>query len=499
MMRRLGITTILCVVIGVAAAGIAPFAPDWASRFAYAVASLRADRASERLRNAADLATAFSDVAETIRPSVVSISSIKKINVQQRFRRMPDELFNSPFRDFFGDDFFDRFFRPRTPQRGYVQKGLGTGVIVSEDGYILTNNHVVDDADEVTVKLADDREFTAKTVGTDPKTDLAVIKIDDKNLHAARLGDSDDLRIGEWVVAAGNPFGLSHTITAGIVSAKGRANVGVADYEDFIQTDAAINPGNSGGPLVNLRGEVVGINTAIFSRSGGYMGIGFAIPINMAKSIMDSLIESGQVVRGWLGVAIQDLDEGLAESFGYDGTDGVLIGDVTKGGPAEKAGLQQGDIVVRFNGRDVPDSHRLRSAVAATKPGEKVPVEIFRNGRRQTIIVEIGELETALASAQGTEASVDLGMTVKNLTPEVARELGYEQTEGVIVTAVEPLGLAARAGISVKDLIISVQGQSVRNVTEFRQQIAKQDLEKGIRLVIQSGAIQRFVFLRTTN
>ncbi len=497
-MRGFGKAVVLFLVVALVASGFALFGPELAGRFAYAVESAKATATGERLRTAGDLATAFSDVAEAIRPSVVSISSIKKINASQRFQRMPDELFNSPFRDFFGDDFFDRFFRFRTPQRGYVQKGLGTGVIVSDDGYILTNNHVVNDADEVAVKLSDDREFTARLVGTDPKSDLAVIKIDARDLHAAKLGDSDSLKIGEWVVAAGNPFGLAHTITTGIVSAKGRANVGVADYEDFIQTDAAINPGNSGGPLVNLRGEVVGINTAIFSRSGGYMGIGFAIPINMAKSIMNSLIKTGQVVRGWLGVAIQDLDRGLAESFGYDTTQGVLIGDVTKGGPAEKAGLKQGDIILRFNGKNVPDSHNLRSAVAATEPGSKVPVEVFRSGKRWTVTVEIGELETAMASAKGTESSVDLGMTVKNLTPEAASELGYERTDGVLVTEVDPLGAAAKAGISVNDLIISVQGKPVTNVTEFRREMAGHDLKKGIRLVVQSGSIQRFVFLRST-
>jgi len=496
-MRHFAKPVFLFLVVVLVTSGFVLFGPELAGRLAYAVEGAKADVARESLKTATDLSTAFSEVADVIRPSVVNISSVKKININQRFQRMPEGLFNSPFRDFFGDDFFDRFFHPQTPHQGYVQKGLGTGVIVSEDGYILTNNHVVREADEVTVKLSDEREYKAEIIGTDEKTDLAVIKIDSKDLHSAKLGDSDEVKIGEWVVAAGNPFGLSHTITTGIVSAKGRANVGIVDYEDFIQTDAAINPGNSGGPLVNLRGEVVGINTAIFSKSGGYMGIGFAIPVNMAKSIMDSLIESGEVVRGWLGVAIQNLDEGLAESFDYKGTDGVLVGDVTDGGPAEKAGLQQGDIIVRFNKKDVENVHQLRSTVAATKPGEKVPVEIFRSGKPMTITVEIGELETAMASARGTESSIDMGMTVKNLTPEIARQLGYEQTEGVVVTSVEPLGLAAKAGISVKDLIISVQGKSVKNVTEFRREIAKHDLKKGVRLMIQSGAMQRFVFLKS--
>jgi len=433
----------------------------------------------------------FAELAAKQGHVAVNISTTKTVNAMRRLSPFQGR----EFRDFFGDEFFRHFFG-EIPEEQMKQRSLGSGVVVSEDGYILTNNHVVDGADEVTVKLFDDREFPARIVGTDPKTDLAVIKIDAEKLHPARLGDSDDLRIGEWVVAVGNPFGLSHTITAGIVSAKGRADVGIAAYEDFIQTDAAINPGNSGGPLVNLRGEVVGINTAIFSRSGGYMGIGFAIPIGMARSVMNSLIDKGEVIRGWLGVAIQNLDQGLAESFGYDSTEGVLVGDVTGGSPADTAGLKQGDIIIRFNGRKVRNVHQLRSSVASTEPGSKVPVEVLRDGKRSTLTVEIGELETATASIQTTESSVDLGMTVKNLTPEIARQLGYERKDGVLVTGVEPLGLAAKAGIAVNDLIISVQGEAVSNVTEFRREIAKQDFGKGVRLVVQTGAVQRFVFLR---
>ena len=435
--------------------------PDAVSRIAYAVQSGQADAAEEQLASAHGLSAAFERVADVIRPSVVNISSIKRIEAQQPFRRPPSPFFNTPFRDFFGDDFFDRFSVPHSPGRGQVQKGLGTGVIVSDDGHIITNNHVVNDADEVTVKLSDDRTFTAKVVGTDPKTDLAVLKIDAKKLRPATLGDSDGVRIGEWVVAAGNPFGLTSSITAGIVSAKGRANIGVADYEDFIQTDAAINPGNSGGPLVNLRGEVVGINTAIFTKSGGYMGIGFAIPVNMAKSIMESLVRDGRVVRGWLGVLIQDLEKGLADSFGHDGTDGALASDVEPNSPADKAGFERGDIIVRFDGKEVT----------------------------------IGEFEASLAAQPGRDSAIDLGATLRNLTPEAAHQLGIEDNRGVLVLAIDPLGRAARAGIQQHDVIRAVQGEPVEDLSTFREIMSKHRKAAGVRLTIRRGPMRRYVYV----
>jgi len=275
--------------------------------------------------------------------------------------------------------------------RKFQQRGQGSGFIISKDGYILINNHVVGDADLIKVKLSDGREFKAKVIGTDPQSDVAVIKIDATNLPVLRLGDSDKLEVGEWVIAIGNPFGLSQTVTVGVVSAKGRSRIGINDYEDFIQTDAAINPGNSGGPLVNIHGEAVGMNTAIFSRSGGYMGIGFAIPINMAKAIKDQLLKKGKVTRGWLGVVIQDIDEELAKSFGLEKTEGVLIAEVSEGSPAEKAGLKQGDIILRLNGKKVDDLGELRNKIALTAPGTKVKLEVLRENKRRTIQVTIGE------------------------------------------------------------------------------------------------------------
>jgi serine protease Do len=452
---------------------------------------------------ASELSAAFSHVAEQIGPSVVNISSTKKM--KSPFR--PGNFRGSPFE--FGEEFFNQFFGPGGPHgpggggRGddFLQQGMGTGVVVSDDGYIVTNTHVVEGADEVKVKLVDDREFTAKVVGTDPKTDLAVVKIEAGALQAATLGDSDQLKVGELVLASGNPFGLNATITAGIVSAKGRANVGIADYEDFIQTDAAINPGNSGGPLVNLEGEVVGINTAIFSRSGGYMGIGFAIPSNMVKSIMTSLIKEGRVIRGWLGIAIQNLDDGLAKSFNYDSTDGVLVGDVTADSPAASAGMKAGDIIVAYNGTAVSKADRLRSRVADTPPGSRATVEVFRDGRKKELDVKIGELpvdeaEASAGSEEGESTQLDIGMSVQTLTPDIARELGYKGAmRGVVVTDVDPMGPAAKSGIRPKDVITKVQDEKVDDADDFRAALRKYKEDGGVRLAVKNGDMQRFAYL----
>jgi serine protease Do len=299
-------------------------------------------------------------------------------------------------------------------------------------------------------------------------------------------------------MASGNPFNLAHTITAGIVSATGRASVGIADYEDFIQTDAAINPGNSGGPLLNLSGEVVGINTAIFTRTGGYAGIGFAIPINMAKTVMRSLIDQGKVVRGWLGVSIQPLNEELAQSFGYEGSQGILVGDVTVGGPAERAGLKPGDIILEMAGQPVTTIHQLRHAVAATPPGTTTHFALFRDGKRTELDVKIGEQEAEpLARGDKTrEMDPDWGMTVETLTPQVARQLGEEDLRGVVVTRVEPWGAADKAGLRARDVIVSVQGNRVADVSDLKEALARADLKRGARLVVRSGGAQRFVFLR---
>ncbi len=438
-------------------------------------------------RIADELSQAFEKVAEEITPSVVTIATETK----PKKGAMPRG--SDPFRDFFGEDFIDRMVPA-------PQKGLGTGVIVDNQGHILTNNHVVGDADEVTVRLSDERQVKAQVVGTDPRTDLAVIKIKVKeNLpRPARLGDSDRLKIGQWVVAAGASFGLDNTITAGIVSAKGRAITGGSQYEDFIQTDAAINPGNSGGPLVNLRGEVVGINTAIVSKSGGYMGIGFAIPISMAKSVMDSLISKGKVTRGWLGVGIQNLSKDLAQSFDYPTTDGALVGNVDPKGPAKKAGLKQGDIIVQIGEEKIKNVNQLRNLVAGLKPGSDIEIAFIRNGRKEKSSVKIGELpaQDAEEMTQANGSDESLGLTIDEFDERSPRKPRTNRTRGLMVTGVEPQGIAARAEIQPGDVIVSVNGKETSSIEEFREAIAKADKKKGIRLVIESQGMERFAILR---
>lgn len=475
--------------------------PNAVSQLAYAVERGQSEAAQEHLQAANNLSDAFKHAAKALRPSVVSISSIKRMQIQQpQVRRFGGGEMPREFRQFFGDDFFDRFFfEMPSPPRGYEQQGLGTGVIMSEEGYIVTNNHVVAGADEVKVTLSDKRQFTAEIVGTDKPTDLAVLKITAENLKPARWGSSSELEVGDWVLAVGSPFGLEQTVTAGIVSAKGRANVGITDYEDFIQTDAAINPGNSGGPLLNLRGEVIGINTAIASRSGGNMGVGFAIPSDMASSVMNKLVDNGEVERGYLGALIQDLNEDLAASFGYDGKDGVLIGDVVGDGPADKAGLKAGDIVVELDGKRMSSSNQLRNTVAATPAGTTSKLRIYRDGKEQVLTVEIGQLEASARFAGRDGASdSDLGITVQTLTSETARQLGYDDdAKGVVVTEVERGSAAASAGIQPRDVIVSVSGNEVTDAAGFRKAIEASDLERGIRMQVLSDGVRRFVFIKS--
>ncbi len=453
------------------------------------------DGAKQGVEHARQLSAAFEEVAKQITPSVVNISATKKAQPAPKGRRKPDPL--QQFREFFGDDFMERF-GPGAPEGDGGRSGLGTGVIVDEAGHILTNNHVVGDADELTVRLSDRREVKATLVGRDPRTDLAVIKIKSEKLAPAALGDSDDLRIGEWVIAAGTPFGLDNTITAGIVSAKGRSIMGGGQFEDFIQTDAAINPGNSGGPLVNLDGRVVGINTAIFSRSGGYMGIGFAIPINMARGVMESLISKGKVVRGWLGVGIQNLSEDLAQSFNFTGTKGALVGHIESGGPGAKAGLQQGDIIIRMDSMEVEDINQLRNAIAATSPGTSIKFEFIRDGRKQTASVKIGELPTQnVEIPEEEEPAVDLGVAVETLSSELARRLGTKTKSGVVVRQVESGSVAERASLQPRDVIVSVNGKDVSSTSDFYEQLESANLKRGVRLVVETQGMERFVFLRS--
>ncbi len=342
-------------------------------------------------------------------------------------------------------DFFERFFGDQIP-RDYRQQSLGSGFVIDKDGFILTNNHVVENTEEIKVKLADKREYDAKIVGRDTKTDLALIRIEsDHPLVPLALGDSDKLYVGDWVIAIGNPFGLEATVTAGIVSAKYR-DIGAGSYDNFIQTDASINPGNSGGPLLNTAGEVVGINTAILSRSGGSVGIGFAIPINMAKDLLPQL-KKGKVVRGWLGVMIQKITPDLKEKLGLKDEKGALVADVTAGGPAEEAGIKRGDVIVSFGGEEIKEMHDLPYIVASTSVGEKVTVEVIRKGKKKSFQVKTGELKEEDESPVVSEVSPNLGLMVKEVTPELARNFGLSETSGLVVVQVESNSPAGEAGM----------------------------------------------------
>ncbi|HHT9117546.1 MAG TPA: DegQ family serine endoprotease [Candidatus Hypogeohydataceae bacterium YC38] len=446
----------------------------------------------QKLQESAQIfAKLFNEVSEYVKPSVVHVKATKVLKTEEF------ERFHPPSGEFpFGDEFFDRFFRGRVPKE-FRQQGFGSGVIVDERGYILTNNHVVEGADEIAVTLGEKKEFKATVIGADPPTDVAVIKIEAEKLPVAKLGNSDEIKIGDWAIAIGNPFGLTQTVTAGIISATGRANVGIADYEDFIQTDAAINPGNSGGPLVNLKGEVIGINTAIFTRTGGYQGIGFAIPVNMAKAVMNSLIAKGKVTRGWLGVAIQDVTEDLAKSFGLPGPKGVLVSDVTPNSPAERAGMQRGDVIMEYEGKEVKDVNHLRNMVAQTEVGKVANLNVLRNGSTKGLTVTIGEQPTGLFAAAGAEQPTkDLGMSLEDLTPELARRFGYEKEMGVVVTDVEPGSKAELSGIQPGDLIKEVNRERIHNLQEFREMTAKTPKEQGLLLLIKRGPLTRYVLIK---
>jgi serine protease Do len=389
---------------------------------------------------------------------------------------------------FGGGDPFEQFrhFFGQMPHN-YKEHGIGSGVIVSPDGYILTNNHVAGNADQIQVTLMDKREFTAKVIGKDPKTDLALIKINTTQpLPYAALGESRDAQVGDWVIAIGSPFNFNLTVTSGIISAKGRALGG--NYDDFIQTDASINPGNSGGPLFDTTGKVIGINTAIYSSTGSNAGIGFAIPIDLAKDVMEQLKEHGKVVRGWLGVEIQVVTPELAKSFGLSNPNGALVAGVDANGPAGKAGIQRGDIIVKFNGNIVHDEHELPEMVAQTPLGQSVPVEVIRDGKRVTLSAIIQQLKDAqIASAEGaTEPGRNWGLTVEDLTPEIAQQIGIQNTKGVVVRNVKPDSPASDAGLQPGDVILEVDNTKVTSADEFAMAAKSvQKSKKSARLLVQ--------------
>jgi len=409
------------------------------------------------------------------------------------------QSFPSPFgeEDPFSE-FWRRFFGDPVPRGPHRQKSLGSGFVVDREGYILTNNHVVENGDKIVVRLSNEKEFEAKLVGRDAKTDIAVIKIDaDIDLSTAPLGDSDQLEVGEWVLAIGNPFGLEHSVTAGIVSAKGR-NIGAGPYDNFIQTDASINPGNSGGPLINLRGEVVGINTAIFSRGGGNIGIGFAIPINLVKELLPQLKSKGKVTRGWLGVVIQGVTPRIAESLGMDQARGALVANVSSGAPAERAGVQIGDVIIDFGGQRIKESNDLPIIVARTPVGKEVSVVVLRDGKEVKLSVTIGELkeeeEEVLASAKGKG---DLGLTVQRVTPQIADSLGLDRAEGVVITMVEPGSSAEEAGLRRRDVILEIDRKSIRKLSDYQKAITKIKKGKGVLFLVRRGETTLFLALKT--
>ncbi|PIE56372.1 MAG: serine protease [Desulfobulbus propionicus] len=439
---------------------------------------------------------AFASVVKKAGPAVVYVGVEKTVHGQ---RFSPHPFFNEPF--------FERFFGPqfRLPQqprqRERRQQGAGSGFIVAKNGYILTNNHVVEDAEKITVRLSDKREFKAKVIGTDPQSDVALIKIDANNLPTLPLGNSDKLEVGEWVIAIGSPFELSQTVTVGVVSAKGRDQVGINDYENFIQTDAAINPGNSGGPLLNIHGEAVGINTAIFSRSGGYMGIGFAIPINMAKSIKNQLLKKGKVTRGWLGVIIQDVDEELAQSFNLENAEGILISEVTPDSPAKKAGIEQGDVLLSMDGVPLKGVTDLRNRVAMVPPGSKVEFEVVHDGRSRNITVSIGEQPKNIGRLTGGTSSDDslseMGLHLQPLTPEIADQLGYEEDQGLLIADVEPDSPADRADLTEGQLIEEVNKVRVRTLNDLKKALKKGHSAQRVLLRVRTGEYSRYVVLST--
>lgn len=422
----------------------------------------------------------FIQVSKDAMASVVNISATKR-TAQAPENPLSEDPF---FRRFFGEEFERRFKQPRKRQ----EQGLGSGVIVSDDGYIVTNDHVVEQADELMVLLGDKRKFPANLIGTDPKTDLAVIKIETTGLPTLPWGNSTTLQVGELVLAVGNPFGLNQTVTMGIISAVGRANVGIVDYENFIQTDAAINPGNSGGALVNLQGQLIGINTAIFSRTGGYMGIGFAIPSQMVKHVMQSLIGHGKVIRGWLGVSIQELSEDMAKQFDAPDTEGALVGDVFSTSPAGLAGLKRGDIIRTYNKILVKNPTHLRTLVADTAPNTSVPMTVFRNGKEISLSVSIGEMPKDLASlAKAGPDSIEGDHALTGLSVEPVKAGQTAEGHGVVVTQVKPNSPSDRAGIRPGDILVEVNRQTIRSVKDFEHLAGDLDTKAPVLALIQRG------------
>jgi serine protease Do len=429
----------------------------------------------------------FSDLSERVKPAVVNISTTKTY----KGKNLGNPFGRAPFNDYFGDDFFNRFFGD-VPEHSIKQRSLGSGFIISDDGYIFTNNHVVENTDKILVKISDGKEYEAKIIGTDSKTDIALIKIKpDNNLPIVEIGDSDTLRVGEWVIAIGNPFGLEQTVTAGIVSAKGRV-IGAGTYDNFIQTDASINPGNSGGPLFNMQGKVIGINTAIVAQG---QGIGFAIPINMAKSILADLKTKGKVTRGWLGISIQDITEDIAKSMSYKSKNGVLVTDVFKDDPADKAGIKVGDIITEINGKAIKDTHDLLLTTASLHVGEKATIKIIRDSKAISFSITVAERKDKPEIALTKGTSGYFGINVQEITKDLAKQLGISHNAGLIVTNVEEGSPADNVGIQQHDIIIQVNKVRVSSLKQYTAEMTKAAEKKNVVLLIKRGNSNFFVAL----
>jgi serine protease Do len=436
----------------------------------------------------------FVDLAAKLMPATVNISTTKVIKRSEE--SYPQFERDETFREFFGEEFLEKFFGGPFPpgRQDRTLRSLGSGFIISEEGYIITNNHVIEEADEIKVKLSDKEEFDATIIGRDAKTDIALIKIDPpEDLPFVKLGNSDELKVGEWVMAIGNPFALSQTVTVGIVSAKWR-KIGAGPYENFIQTDAAINQGNSGGPLFNIKGEVVGVNTAIFSTTGGNIGIGFATPINLAKSVVDQLKEKGRVVRGWLGVIVQTVTPELAETFGLDEKKGALVADIDENGPSASAGIEKGDIILTFDGKEINQMDELPLIVAQTPVGKKVDLEIMRDGKKVTKEVTLGELRDELTAPPVEKKNGgDVGMEVSDLTVDLAQQCRLSEEAGIVVTYVNPDSPAGRAGIRRCDVILEINREPVTTVIEYNNALQDARTSQRILVLLKRGRSTQFV------
>ncbi len=447
---------------------------------------------------------AFTEIAKKATPAVVSITA--QFN-KGGYQGQTAEDYENPF-DYFSDEFFKRFFGNKgmpgqrfksMPQQPQVS--AGSGFIVSDNGYILTNNHVVKDAEKITVALNNGDEYEAKIVGSDSRTDVAVIKIEAENLDYLSFGNSDNLEIGEWVIAIGTPFTLQASLTVGVVSAKGRQNLRITELEDFIQTDAAINPGNSGGPLLDLHGNVIGINTAIVSKNGGYMGIGFAIPSNMAKYVMNQIIDTGMVKRGYLGVYLQSVDKEIAEAFSLDHTEGVLVAEVSKDSPAEDAGIKQGDIIISYNGAVIKNIHSFRNELSLLEPGTEVGLSVLRDGKKEEITVKLGTSPNEPIAT--TKESSQLGIDVSepnNIAPEILQKYGIApNSDGLVITSVKAGSLGYRAGLKPGMLILQVNQTRTKTPNDYNEALADMENRKHMLLLIRYQNITRFLTIRMQN